>query len=49
MTPRILEGAADMYEFVAGTPLGRETPENRDRTRTGKDVVRQLAEALKKG
>jgi 3-hydroxyisobutyrate dehydrogenase-like beta-hydroxyacid dehydrogenase len=48
MTPRILQGAADMYAFVADTPLGRETPENRDRSRTGRDVVRQLAAALKK-
>ena len=48
MTPRILQGAADMYAFVADTPLGRETPENRDRSRTGRDVVRELADALKR-
>jgi hypothetical protein len=29
--------------FVAGTPLGKETPENRDKTRKGGDVVRLLA------
>jgi len=45
MTPRIFEGAADMYTFIAATPLGKETPENRDKSRTGQDVVRQLAEA----
>lgn len=45
MTPRILEGVAQLYEFVAATPLGRETPEGRDKSRTGKDVVRMLAEA----
>jgi len=45
MTPRIFEGAAEMYTFIAATPLGKETPENRDKTRTGQDVVRQLAEA----
>lgn len=45
MTPRILEGAADMYRFVAGTPIGKETPENRDKSRTGTDVVRLLADA----
>jgi len=43
MTPKMFQGAADIYRFVAGTPLGKETPENRDRTRDGKDVVRLLA------
>ena len=45
MTPRMLEGAADMYRFVADTPIGKETPENRDKSRTGIDVVRLLADA----
>jgi len=45
MTPRIFQGQADMFELVAATPLGRETPENRDKSRTGKDVVVQLAQA----
>jgi 3-hydroxyisobutyrate dehydrogenase-like beta-hydroxyacid dehydrogenase len=45
MTPSIFEGAADMYAFIAATALGKETPENRDKSRTGKDVVRLLAEA----
>ncbi len=44
LTPRMFEGTADMYEFVAGTALGKETPENRDKSRGGKDVVRLLAE-----
>jgi len=43
MTPKMFQGAADIYRFVAGTSLGKETPENRDRTRDGKDVVRLLA------
>ncbi len=43
MTPRIFEGAADMYTFTAGTALGRETPENRDKSRDGREVVRLLA------
>jgi 3-hydroxyisobutyrate dehydrogenase-like beta-hydroxyacid dehydrogenase len=42
-TPKMFQGAADIYRFVAGTSLGKETPENRDRTRDGKDVVRLLA------
>jgi hypothetical protein len=44
MTPKMFQGAADIYRFVAGTSLGKETPEKRDKTRDGKDVVRLLAE-----
>ena len=44
MTPRMFEGAADMYEFVAATALGKETPESRDKSRGGTDVVRLLAD-----
>ena len=43
VTPIMFQGAADVYRFVADTPLGKETPENRDKTRQGKDVVRLLA------
>jgi 3-hydroxyisobutyrate dehydrogenase-like beta-hydroxyacid dehydrogenase len=43
MTPKMIEGAADVYEFVAGTALGRETPESRDSARDGRGVVKQLA------
>jgi 3-hydroxyisobutyrate dehydrogenase-like beta-hydroxyacid dehydrogenase len=44
MTPKMFQGAADIYRFVAGTSLGKETPENRDKTRAGNDVVRLLAQ-----
>ena len=44
MTPRMFEGAADMYTFIAATAVGKETPENRDKSRTGQDVVRLLAD-----
>jgi hypothetical protein len=44
MTPKMFQGAADIYRFVAGTSLGKETPENRDKTREGMDVVRLLAQ-----
>ena len=43
LTPRLLQGVADIYDFVAATPLGRETPESRDPSRTGEDVLRMLA------
>ena len=44
VTPQMFQGAADVYRFVAATPLGKETPENRDKARAGKDVVRLLAQ-----
>jgi 3-hydroxyisobutyrate dehydrogenase-like beta-hydroxyacid dehydrogenase len=45
MTPRILQGVADMYEYIQQTPLGRESPEHaRERARTGAEVVRALAD-----
>ncbi|MBM3358898.1 MAG: NAD(P)-dependent oxidoreductase [Betaproteobacteria bacterium] len=44
MTPRIMQGAADMYEMVAATPLANESPEEaRARARNGVEVVRALA------
>ena len=44
ITPKVFEGAAEIYRFVAGTSLGKETPESRDEAREGKDVVRLLAQ-----
>lgn len=44
ITPKVFQGAADIYRFVAGTALGKETPENRDKARGGEDVVRLLAQ-----
>jgi len=44
MTPKMFQGAADIYRFVAGTSLGKETPESRDKTRDGMGVVRLLAQ-----
>jgi 3-hydroxyisobutyrate dehydrogenase-like beta-hydroxyacid dehydrogenase len=44
ITPKVFEGAAEIYRFVASTPLGKETPESRDKDRSGKAVVQALAE-----
>ena len=44
LTPRTLLGAADMYRWVAGTPLGRETPETREQSRGLDGTVAALAE-----
>lgn len=48
MTRRIFEGATDMYDFIAATPLGKESPEQaRKAARTGLDVTRELADGTK--
>ena len=44
ITPKVFQGTAEIYRFVAGTAIGKETPENRDKTRDGKEVIRLLAE-----
>jgi len=46
MTPHMLNGAAEIYRFVAATPIGKETPETRDRNRGLDGVVAALADAL---
>jgi 3-hydroxyisobutyrate dehydrogenase-like beta-hydroxyacid dehydrogenase len=46
LTPQILQGAADLFRFVADTPIGRESPENRDRSRGLDGVVAALADAM---
>jgi 3-hydroxyisobutyrate dehydrogenase-like beta-hydroxyacid dehydrogenase len=47
MTPRLMAGAADMFEAIAATELGRESPEQaRERGRDGRTVVRDLASDL---
>jgi 3-hydroxyisobutyrate dehydrogenase-like beta-hydroxyacid dehydrogenase len=44
MTPRMLQGAADMFELIAATPLGRESPEQaREKARSGSEIMRLLA------
>jgi 3-hydroxyisobutyrate dehydrogenase-like beta-hydroxyacid dehydrogenase len=39
MTPKIFEGAADIYRMVAGTSIGRESPETRDQSRGLEGIV----------
>lgn len=46
MTPDILNGAADIYRFVAETPIGKESPESRDPNRGIDGVIAALAQAL---
>jgi 3-hydroxyisobutyrate dehydrogenase-like beta-hydroxyacid dehydrogenase len=46
LTPRTLLGAADIYRWVAGTPLGRETPEDREQSRGLDGTVAALAEEV---
>jgi 3-hydroxyisobutyrate dehydrogenase-like beta-hydroxyacid dehydrogenase len=48
LTRRIFEGATDMYELVATTPLGKENPEQaRKAARTGLEVTRELADGIR--
>jgi 3-hydroxyisobutyrate dehydrogenase-like beta-hydroxyacid dehydrogenase len=47
LTPKFHQAAADMYRFVASTPLAEETPERRDRDRTLAQVIDSLAASLK--
>jgi len=47
LTPNMLIGAADMYRFVAATPLGKESPESRDPNRGTDGIVAALAESLR--
>ena len=49
LTPGIFEGAADLYAFVAETPLAHESPESRDRTRDLDAVVAMLARNAAQG
>jgi 3-hydroxyisobutyrate dehydrogenase-like beta-hydroxyacid dehydrogenase len=44
LPPRLYQGAADVYDMVAKTPIGKETFEQRDRNRRGEDIIRLLAE-----
>lgn len=47
MTPRILQGAADLYAQIATTPQGRESPEEaRDKKRSGTEVIQGLADSI---
>jgi 3-hydroxyisobutyrate dehydrogenase-like beta-hydroxyacid dehydrogenase len=46
MTPKILLGAADMYRLVGETELAKETPENRSRGQSLREVVEILNGSL---
>ena len=45
MTPRMMQGAAELYEMVAAAPIGRESPEEaRRHKRDAMEVIRALAD-----
>jgi len=46
LTPDILNGAAEIYRFVASTAIGKETPETRDRDRDAAGVIAALTDAM---
>ncbi len=47
LTPKIYQGAADIYRFVGETPLAEETPETLDKSRTLEELIEIMAERLK--
>ena len=47
MTPRMFQGAADLYAQIAATPQGKESPEEaRDKKRSGSEVINGLADTI---
>ena len=47
MTPRMFQGAADLYAQIAVTPQGKESPEEaRDKKRSGNEVINGLADTI---
>jgi 3-hydroxyisobutyrate dehydrogenase-like beta-hydroxyacid dehydrogenase len=43
LTPKVFQGVAEMYRWVSDTKLGKQAPEERDRSIEGAEVVRRLA------
>ncbi len=48
MTGDIFKGVSEMYEMIGDTPLGDETPEAQDRSRSLDDTIATMAEYLNK-
>ncbi|MFC2034113.1 DUF1932 domain-containing protein [Chloroflexota bacterium] len=47
LTPKILEGTADLYRFVGNNPVFDETPESYNKNRTLEELIQALAESKK--
>ena len=47
LTPRMLQGAADLYRFIGATPLADETPENYDRERKKAAAPKRSSQEVK--
>jgi putative dehydrogenase len=48
LPPHMMQGAARLYDWIARTPLGKETPETRDQDQTRAAMIEQLAQHLAK-
>ena len=46
LTPLIFQGVTEMYRLVGSTPLGEETPETEDSTRTLEQTINQLVDSI---
>ena len=44
LSPHLFHGVADMYRLIGGTPLGQETPESKDLSRTLEQTISVLAQ-----
>lgn len=48
LTPRMFQGASDLYAQIAATPQGKESPEEaRGKKRSGNEVINDLADSIK--
>ncbi len=48
LPPQTMQGAARLYDWIATTPLGKETPETRNKDATRATMIEQLADHLAK-
>ena len=47
LTPYIFRGVTDMYRLIGDSPLGVETPENKDRERSLEETIRVIADSVR--
>ena len=47
LTPYIFRGVTDMYRLIGDSPLGEETPENKDRERNLEETIRLIADSVR--
>jgi hypothetical protein len=48
MTGNIFNGVSEMYQMIGDTPLGNETPESQDRSRSLNETIDTMADFIDK-